>query len=97
MYAVGAGQTIYYYGDGQNLINLNADQIGWIRQGNNLAFEDVLNGSVGIGTSIPTGGNASDYLLGYSLTVGSAIPGLGGTSAHFHDGIHGPLVKQELT
>ena len=88
MYAVGAGQTIYYYGDGQNLINLNADQIGWIRQGNNLAFEDVLNGSVGIGTSIPTGGNASDYLLGYSLTVGSAIPGLGGTSAHFHDGIH---------
>ena len=88
IYAVGAGQTIYYYGDGQNLVNLNADQIGWIRQGNNLAFEDVLNGSVGIGTSIPTGGVASDYLLGYSLTVGSAIPGLGGTSAHFHDGIH---------
>ena len=88
IYAVGAGQTIYYYGDGQNLVNLNADQVGWIRQGNNLSFEDVLNGSVGIGTSVPTGGTASDFLLGYSLTVGSAIPGLGGTSAHFHDGIH---------
>ena len=85
MFSVGAGQTLFYYGDGSNLVNLNADQTGWIRQGNNLAYEDVLNGSVGIGTSIPTGGTASDFLLGYSLTVGSAIAGLAGTSLHVHD------------
>ena len=88
MFIVGAGQTLFYYGDGSNLVNLNADQTGWIRQGDNLAYEDVLNGSVGIGTSIPDGGTASDYLLGYSLTVGSAIAGLAGTSLWVHDDTH---------
>ena len=76
---------VYYYGDGGGLVNLNADQTGWIRQGDNLSFEDVLNGRVGIGTSIPDGGTATDFLLGYSLTVGSAIAGLSGTSLHVHD------------
>ena len=78
-------KTVYYYGDGQGLVNLNADQVGWIRQGTNLSYEDVLNGRVGIGTSIPNGGTATDFLLGYSLTVGSAIPGVAGTSLHVHD------------
>ena len=86
--AVGSATTVYYYGDGSNLVNLNADQVGWIRQGNNLSYEDVLNGSVGIGTSIPTGGTASDFLLGYSLTVGSAVVGTSGTSIHIHDDAH---------
>ncbi len=85
VFSVGAGQTLFYYGDGSNLVNLNANQTGWIRQGDNLAYEDVLNGSVGIGTSIPSGGVAGDFLLGYSLTVGSAIAGLAGTSLHVHD------------
>ena len=99
MFSVGAGQTLFYYGDGSNLVNLNADQTGWIRQGDNLAYEDVLNGSVGIGTSIPTGGNASDYLLGYSLTVGSAVPGVAGTSLYVHDDtrITGSLVVETNT
>jgi len=77
---------VYYYGDGGGLVNLNADQTGWIRQGDNLSYEDVLNGRVGIGTSIPDGGTATDFLLGYSLTVGSAIVGQSGTSLHVHDG-----------
>tara|TARA_B100000902_G_scaffold197435_1_gene188460 strand:- start:2015 stop:2851 length:837 start_codon:yes stop_codon:yes gene_type:complete len=76
---------VYYYGDGQGLVNLNADQVGWIRQGTNLSYEDVLNGRVGIGTSIPDGGTATDFLLGYSLTVGSALPGISGTSIYIHD------------
>tara|TARA_R100001463_G_scaffold101907_1_gene156326 strand:+ start:55 stop:6252 length:6198 start_codon:yes stop_codon:yes gene_type:complete len=78
-------KTVYYYGDGQGLVNLNADQVGWIRQGTNLSYEDVLNGRVGIGTSIPDGGTATDFLLGYSLTVGSALPGISGTSIYIHD------------
>ena len=85
VFSVGAGQTLFYYGDGSNLVNLNADQTGWIRQSTNLSYEDVLNGRVGIGTSIPDGGTATDFLLGYSLTVGSAIAGLSGTSLHVHD------------
>ena len=85
IFSAGIGETVFYYGDGSNLVNLNADQTGWIRQANNLSYEDVLNGRVGIGTSIPDGGTATDYLLGYSLTVGSAIAGLSGTSLHVHD------------
>ena len=76
---------VFYYGDGGGLVNLNADQTGWIRQGDNLSFEDVLNGRVGIGTSVPDGGTINDFLLGYSLTVGSAIVGQSGTSLHVHD------------
>ena len=85
IFSAGIGETVFYYGDGSNLVNLNADQTGWIRQGNNLSYEDVLNGRVGIGTSIPTSGTATDFLLGYSLTVGSAVPGVAGTSLHVHD------------
>ena len=81
IFSAGIGETVFYYGDGSNLVNLNADQTGWIRQGNNLSYEDVLNGRVGIGTSIPTSGTATDFLLGYSLTVGSAVPGVAGTSS----------------
>ena len=62
--------TMVIYG----LVNLNADQTGWIRQGDNLSYEDVLNGRVGIGVSIPMV-ELQLYLLGYSLTVGSAIVG----------------------
>ncbi len=85
IFVADSSKTVYYYGDGSNLFNLDANQTGWIRQGDNLSYEDVLNGSVGIGTSIPDGGTASDFLLGYSLTVGSAIVGLSGTSLHVHD------------
>ena len=94
VYAVESGKTAFYYGDGSNLVNLNANQTGWIRQSDNLSFEDVLNGRVGIGTSIPDGGTATDFLLGYSLTVGSASVGASGTSLHVHDGarITGQLV-----
>ena len=88
IFSAGIGETVFYYGDGSNLVNLNADQTGWIRQGNNLSYEDVLNGRVGIGTSIPTSGTATDFLLGYSLTVGSAVPGVAGTSLHVHDDTH---------
>lgn len=97
VYAVGSGQTAFYYGDGSNLVNLNADQTGWIRQGDNLTYEDVLNGRVGIGTSIPDGGTATDFLLGYSLTVGSATVGASGTSLHVHDGarVTGQLVVDD--
>lgn len=97
VYAVGSGQTAFYYGDGSNLVNLNADQTGWIRQGDNLSYEDVLNGRVGIGTSIPDGGTATDFLLGYSLTVGSATVGASGTSLHVHDGarVTGQLVVDD--
>jgi len=97
VYAVESNKTVYYYGDGSNLVNLNANQTGWIRQGDNLSYEDVLDGRVGIGTSIPTGGTATDFLLGYSLTVGSAIAGLSGTSLHVHDGarVTGQLVVDD--
>ena len=97
VYAAESGKTVYYYGDGSNLVNLNANQIGWIRQGDNLSYEDVLDGRVGIGTSIPTGGTATDFLLGYSLTVGSAIAGVSGTSLHVHDGarVTGQLVVDD--
>ena len=88
VYSTHPTKSVYYYGDGHGLTNLNADQTGWIRQGTNLSYEDVLNGRVGIGTSIPTGGTATDFLLGYSLTVGSAIAGLAGTSLHVHDDAH---------
>ena len=97
VYSTGAGKTVFYYGDGSNLTNLNADQTGWIRQADNLSFEDVLNGRVGIGTSIPTGGTATDFLLGYSLTVGSAIDSVSGKSLHVHDGarVTGQLVVDD--
>ncbi len=88
VYSTRVGKDVFYYGDGHGLTNLNADQTGWIRQGTNLSYEDVLNGRVGIGTSIPSGGTATDFLLGYSLTVGSAIAGIAGTSLHVHDDAH---------
>ena len=88
VYSTRVGKSVFYYGDGHGLTNLNADQTGWIRQGTNLSYEDVLNGRVGIGTSIPSGGTATDFLIGYSLTVGSAIAGLAGTSLHVHDDAH---------
>ena len=90
------GQQVFFRGDGSGLVNLNANQTGWIRQNDDLSYEDVLNGRVGIGTSIPgtldPGTTRYDYLKGYSLTVGSAHPLLSGdsrgVSLWIHDDAH---------
>ena len=90
------GQEVFFRGDGSGLVNLNANQTGWIRQNDDLSYEDVLNGRVGIGTSIPgtldPGTTRYDYLKGYSLTVGSAHPLLNGdsrgVSLWIHDDAH---------